>query len=270
MGTKYTRDLFLKEVEVDKYEGKAIRAMEEYSKLKIDFDLQKEELKKLEASVKHMELCKTPAEWSLLEDEKRKGKEIIKQYQHDLEAEKDNTAAWKRKSHDSKIRLTESHDAYSALEIQLNQSRAQYVQLETRVREQEAMIHEYQTQDEYIELQASQNRIETLEKEVKDLWAMVQACQISIRVLEDIKGGGNDYWFTRLRDAAHRFQEQDKINEKIMNLAQDVAQHVTTLAREAKILRPHVVSNEMKSSLDFLFDQIEELGVRVRPYLPKD
>ncbi|KAK8702207.1 hypothetical protein V6N13_020574 [Hibiscus sabdariffa] len=91
-----------------------------------------------------------------------------------------------------------------------------------------------------------------------------------VRVLEDVKKGGNDYWFTRLRNAAHRFQEQDKINEKIMNLAQDVAQHVTAIAHEARILCPYVVSNEMKSSLELLFGQTEDLGARVRPYLPKD
>ncbi|KAK8674972.1 hypothetical protein V6N13_033046 [Hibiscus sabdariffa] len=135
MGEKHIRDLFLKKVEVDEYEGKAVRAMEKYSTLKIDFDLQKEELRRLEAAVKHMELRKTPAEWRqeiqqakdrqkhlaklkiekekktnhrLIKDEKKKGKEIIQQYQHALEAEKDNTAAWKRKSHDSKIRLIES------------------------------------------------------------------------------------------------------------------------------------------------------------------
>ncbi|KAL4312407.1 hypothetical protein GQ457_01G019400 [Hibiscus cannabinus] len=136
-----------------------------------------------------------------------------------LKAEKDNTTAWKRKAHDSKICLTESQRAYNALEIQLNQSHAQYSQLEARVKEQEEMIREYQARDEYAELQASQNKIEKLEKEVKDLWALVQTCQINIQVLEDIKQGGNDYWFTRLRDAAHQFQEQDKINEKIMNLA---------------------------------------------------
>ncbi|KAL4361815.1 hypothetical protein GQ457_04G031850 [Hibiscus cannabinus] len=173
----------------------------------------------------------------LLEDEKKKRKEIIEQYQHALEAERDNTAAWKRKSHDSKIRLTESQNAYNTLEAQLNQSRDQYAQLEARV---------------------------------KDLWALVQTCQISIQVLEDIKQGGNDYWFTRLRNAAHRFQEQDKINEKIMNLAQDVAEHVTAIAREARVLRPHVVSREMKSSLEMLFDQINDLGSRVKPYLPRN
>ncbi|KAL4385709.1 hypothetical protein GQ457_15G017600 [Hibiscus cannabinus] len=108
------------------------------------------------------------------------------------------------------------------------------------------------------------------EFKVKDLWALVQICQISIQVLEDIKRGGNDYCFTRLRDAAHRFHEQDKINEKIMNLAQDVAEHETALAREARILRPHLVSNEMKSRLELLFDRIKDLGIRVRPYLPKD
>ncbi|KAK8674973.1 hypothetical protein V6N13_033047 [Hibiscus sabdariffa] len=132
------------------------------------------------------------------------------------------------------------------------------------------MIREYQTRDEYAELQASQNKIETLEKEVKDLWALVQTCQISIQVLEDIKAGGNDYWFTRLRDTARRFQEQDKANEKIVNLAQDVAEHVTAIAREARILRPHVVSKEMKSSLEMLFDQINDLGIRVKPYLPRN
>ncbi|KAL4325166.1 hypothetical protein GQ457_11G027350 [Hibiscus cannabinus] len=131
------------------------------------------------------------------------GKQTIEQYQQALNAEKDNTAAWKWKSHDSKIRLTKSHNAYNALEIQLNQCRAHYVQLEARVKVQEDMIREYQTRDEYTELQAGRNKIETLEKEVKDLWAMVQTCQISIQVLEDIKKGGNDYWFTRLRDAAH-------------------------------------------------------------------
>ncbi|KAK8999935.1 hypothetical protein V6N11_082073 [Hibiscus sabdariffa] len=297
MGEKHTRDLFLKKVEVDEYEGKAVRAMEKYSALKIDFDLQKEELRKLEASVKHMELGKTPADWrreiqqakdrqkslaekriekekkrshSLVKEEKEKGKEIIKQYQHALEAEKDNTATWKRKSHDSKIRLIESQSAYNALEVQFNQSRDQYTKLEARVREQEAMIREYQTRDEYTELQASQNKIETLEKEVKDLWALVQTCQTSIQVLEDIKAGGNDYWFTCLQDAARRFQEQNKTNEKIMNLAQDVAEHVTAIAREARILRLHVVSNGMKSSLEMMFDQIDDLGTRVRPYLPKD
>ncbi|KAK9029881.1 hypothetical protein V6N11_031323 [Hibiscus sabdariffa] len=47
-----------------------------------------------------------------------------------------------------------------------------------------------------------------------------------------------------------------------MNLAQDVAEHVTAIAREARILRPHVVSKEMKSSLEMLFDQINDLGIR--------
>ncbi|KAK8612719.1 hypothetical protein V6N13_092830 [Hibiscus sabdariffa] len=119
-------------------------------------------------------------------------------------------------------------------------------------------------------LGSGQDRIEILEKVVEDLEALVQTCQTNIQVLEDIKEGGNDYWFTRLRDAAHRFQEQDKINEKIMNLAQDVAKHVAALAREARVLRPHMVSIEMKSSLELLFDQIEDLGTRVRPYLPKN
>ncbi|KAK8555685.1 hypothetical protein V6N13_025808 [Hibiscus sabdariffa] len=140
MGAKHTRDLFLKKVEVDEYEGKAIRAMEEYSKLKIDFDLQKEELRKLEVG----SLCQTHGTSqdpyrmearNSTEEEKRKGKEIIKQYQHVLEAEKDNTAAWKRKPHDCKIRLIESQGAYDALETQINQSHAQYDQLEARVRE---------------------------------------------------------------------------------------------------------------------------------------
>ncbi|KAL4279410.1 hypothetical protein GQ457_03G021910 [Hibiscus cannabinus] len=103
------------------------------------------------------------------------------------------------------------------------------------------MIREYQTRGEYAELQA-----------------------------KDIKAGGDDYWFTRLRDAARRFQEHDKTNEKIMNLARDVAEHVTTIAREARILRPHEVSKEMKSSLEMLFDQINDLGIRVKPYLPRD
>ncbi|KAL4295334.1 hypothetical protein GQ457_12G014280 [Hibiscus cannabinus] len=138
--------------------------------------------------------------------------------------------------------------------------RAQHVQLEARVREQEDIIREYQTRDEYTELQASQSKVEALEKEVKDLWALVQTCQISVQVLEDAKEGGDDYWFTRLRHAAHRFQEQDKTNEKIMNLAQDVAEHVTTIAQKARILRPHAISREMKSELELLFDQIEDLG----------
>ncbi|KAK8990730.1 hypothetical protein V6N11_028693 [Hibiscus sabdariffa] len=263
MGEKHIRDLFLKKVEVDEYEGKAVRAMEKYSTLKIDFDLQKEELRRLEASVKHMELRKTPAEWrreiqqakdrqkhlaklkiekekkmnhSLVQDEKKKCKEIIKQYQHALEAEKDNTTAWKRKSHDSKLHLIESQSAYNALETQFNHSQGQYAKLEARMKEQEAMIREYQTRDEYAELQASRNKIKTLEKEVKDLWALVQT--------------------------SRRFQEHDKTNEKIMNLAQDVAEHVTAIAREARILRPHVVSKEMKSSLEMMFDQIDDLGTR--------
>ncbi|KAL4351456.1 hypothetical protein GQ457_06G010010 [Hibiscus cannabinus] len=296
MGLQQTRDLFLAKVQVDKFAGEAEQAMKKYSKLKIEYDIQNTDFKKLEASVKHMELRKTPAEWRQeiqqaedrqksraereiekerkrshddLKSEKTKGKETIEQYQQALKAEKDNTAAWKRKSHDSKIRLTESQNAYNALEIQLNQSRAHYLQLETRVREQEDMIREYQTRDEYAELQAGRDKIERLEKEVKDLWELVQTCQISLQVLEDIKKGGNDYWFTRLRNAAHRFQEQDKLNEKIMNLAQDVAEHVTTLAREARILRPHVVSNEMKASLELLFDQIEDLGNRFNSWFVK-
>ncbi|KAK8612013.1 hypothetical protein V6N13_132046 [Hibiscus sabdariffa] len=117
-----------------------------------------------------MELRKTPAEWRQeiqqaedrqksraekeiererkrshddLESEKTKGKKTIEQCQQALKTEKDNTAAWKRKSHDNKIRLTESQNAYNMLKIQLNQSHAQYLQLETRVREQENMIREY-------------------------------------------------------------------------------------------------------------------------------
>ncbi|KAL4376932.1 hypothetical protein GQ457_02G030970 [Hibiscus cannabinus] len=71
----------------------------------------------------------------------KKGKQIIEQYQKTLETEKDNTTAWKRKSQDNKIRLTESQNAYNELEVQLNQSRAQHIQLEARVREQEDVIH---------------------------------------------------------------------------------------------------------------------------------
>ncbi|KAL4362504.1 hypothetical protein GQ457_04G022400 [Hibiscus cannabinus] len=191
-----------------------------------------------------------------LKSEKAKGNETIEQYQQALKAEKGNTTAWKWKSHDSKIHLTESQNAYNALEIQLNQCRAQYLQLETRVREQEDMICEYQTRDEYAELQAGRDKIERLEKEVKDLWELVQTCQISLQVLEDIKKGGNDYWFTRLRNAAHRFQEQDKLNEKIMNLAQDVAEHVTTLnaatlggidARELSLVSDLVIPPKFKA-----------------------
>ncbi|KAL4368585.1 hypothetical protein GQ457_05G023290 [Hibiscus cannabinus] len=96
------------------------------------------------------------------------------------------------------------------LEGQLSQSRAQYIQLEARIREQEDMILEYQTRDEYTELQPSRNKIETLEKE-----------------------------------------EKDKINEKIMNLAYDVAEHVTALAREARILRPHFDSRFTKISYPY-------------------
>ncbi|KAK8683069.1 hypothetical protein V6N13_039137 [Hibiscus sabdariffa] len=285
MNAKYTRDLFLAKVQVDKFTGEAEQATKKYSKMKIEYDIQNSDFKKLEAAVKHMELRKTPAQWrqeiqqaedrqkelakqeiernqDLVRFEKEKGKETVEQYHQALKVEKDNTAAWKRKAHDSKIRLIESQRAYDALEVQLNQSRAQYSQLEARVREQEEMIREFQARDEYAELQASQSKIEKLEKEVKDLWALVQTCQISIQVLEDIKQGGNDYWFTRLRDAVHQFQEQDKINEKIMNLAQDVEEHVTMLAREARVLRPHVVSNEMKASLELLFDQIKDLGIR--------
>ncbi|KAL4278757.1 hypothetical protein GQ457_03G028250 [Hibiscus cannabinus] len=296
MGVRHKRDLYMAKLEVDKFTGEAEQAVKKYSDLKIKYNIQNNDFKKLEASVKHMELRKTPAEWRQeiqqaedrqksraereiekerkrshddLKSEKTKGKETIEQYQLALKAEKDNTAAWKRKSHDSKIRLIESQNAYNALEVQLNQGRAQYVQLEARVKEQEDMIREYQTRDEYAELQAGQDKIERLEREVKDLWELVQTCQISLQVLEDIKKGGNDYWFTRLRNAAHRFQEQDKINEKIMHLAQDVAEHVTTLAREARILRPHVVSTEMKSSLELMFDQIEDLGTRFNSWFVK-
>ncbi|KAK8696182.1 hypothetical protein V6N13_001319 [Hibiscus sabdariffa] len=186
MSVKHARELFLAKVEADKCAGEAEQAMKKYSKLKIKYDIQNSDFKRLEASVKHMELRKTPAEWrqeiqqaedwqknlakraiekerrrnhDLLESEKAKDKQTIEQYQQALKAEKDNTAAWKRKAHDSKIRLTESQKAYNALEIQLNQSRAQYSQLEVRVREQEEMIREYQARDEYAELQASQNKI---------------------------------------------------------------------------------------------------------------
>ncbi|KAL4339792.1 hypothetical protein GQ457_08G012970 [Hibiscus cannabinus] len=131
---------------------------------------------------------------------------------------------------------------------EINQSQDQYAKLGARVKEEEAMIREHQTRGEYAELQASQNKTETLEKEA----------------------GGDDYWFTRLRDAVRRFQENDKTNEKIMNLARDVAEHVTAIAREARILPPQVVSREMKSSLEMLFDQINDLGIRVKPFLPRD
>ncbi|KAL4342258.1 hypothetical protein GQ457_08G025480 [Hibiscus cannabinus] len=253
MGEKHIRDLFLKKVEVDEYEGKAVRAMEKYSTLKNDFDLQKEELRRLEASIKHMELRKTPAEWRReIQQAKDRQKHLAK-----LKIEKE-----KKMNHN----LVQDENK----KAQFNQSQDHYAKLEARMKEQEAMIREFQTRDEYAELQASQNKIETLEKEVKDIWALVQTCQISVHVLEDIKVGGNDYWFTRLRDVARRFQEQDKTNEKIMNLARDVAEHVTAIAREARILRPHVVSKEMKSSLEMLFDQINDLGIRVKPYLPRN
>ncbi|KAL4348009.1 hypothetical protein GQ457_17G008490 [Hibiscus cannabinus] len=141
--------------------------------------------------------------------------------------------------HFQNVGICENRDVRYWSEI--NQSRDQYAQLEARVKEQEAMICEYQTRGEYAELKA-----------------------------KDIKAGGDDYWFTRLRDAARRFQEHDKTNEKIMNLARDVAEHVTTIAREAMILLPRVVSREMKSSLEMLFDQIDDLGIRVKPYLSRN
>ncbi|KAL4281781.1 hypothetical protein GQ457_03G020990 [Hibiscus cannabinus] len=183
MNVKHTRDLFLAKVEVDKHAG------EDRQMSRAEQEIEKERKRNHD----------------LMESEKKKkGKQTIEQYQQALKAEKDNAATWKQKSHDSKIRLTESQKAYNALEIQLKQIRAQYIQLEAR------------------------DKIE------------------NIQVLEDIKQGGNDYWFTHLRDAAHRFQEQDKINEKIMNLAQDVAEHVTALAREARILHPHFDSRFTK------------------------
>ncbi|KAK8559958.1 hypothetical protein V6N12_012769 [Hibiscus sabdariffa] len=228
MGLQQSRDLFLAKQEVDKFAGEAEHATKKYSKLKIEYDIQNADFKKLEASVKHMELRKTPAEWR---QEIRQAEERQKSLnKRELEDERENSR-----------RLVENEKRKGK-----------------------------QTRDEYTELQAGRDKIERLEKEVKDLWELVQTCQINIQVLEDIKKGGNDYWFTHLRDAAHRFQEQDKINEKIMNLAQDVAEHVTALAREARILRPHVVSNEMKSSLELLFDQIKDLGIRVRSFLPKN
>ncbi|KAK8623537.1 hypothetical protein V6N13_118420 [Hibiscus sabdariffa] len=149
MNTKHTRDLFLAKVQVDKFAGEAEQATKKHSKMKVEYDIQNSDFKKLEVVVKHMELHKTPAQWRqeiqqaddrqkglgeqeiekerkrnhyLMESEKAKGKQIIEQYQQALKAEKDNTAAWKRKAHDNKIRLTESQRAYNALEIQLNQS----------------------------------------------------------------------------------------------------------------------------------------------------
>ncbi|KAL4342556.1 hypothetical protein GQ457_08G023830 [Hibiscus cannabinus] len=196
---QHERDLYLAKVEVDKFAGEVEQAMKKILEAEnLAEDRQRnwdeQEIEKEKERRRY-----------LVESEKTKVKQIIEQYQQALEAEKDNVVAWKQKSHDSKIRLTESQSAYNSLKIHLNQSHAQYIQLEARVREQEDMISEYQTRYEYTELQASWNKIETLEKEVKDLWALVQTCQISIHVLEDIKKEGNDYWFTRLRDAAHRF-----------------------------------------------------------------
>ncbi|KAK8694473.1 hypothetical protein V6N13_072024 [Hibiscus sabdariffa] len=141
---QHERDLYLARIEVDKFAREAEQAMKKYSKLKIEYNIHNAEFKKLEASVKHIELRKTPAEWrqeiqqaedrqkswaereiekerkrnhELMESEKEKGKQTIEQNQQALKAEKDNTAAWKRKSHDNKIRLTESQNAYNALEI---------------------------------------------------------------------------------------------------------------------------------------------------------
>ncbi|KAK8683845.1 hypothetical protein V6N13_039891 [Hibiscus sabdariffa] len=252
MGLQQTRDLFLAKVQVEKFAGEVEHATKEYLKLKTEYDIQNNDFKKLEASVKHMELRKTPAEWR---------QEI--QQAEDRQKNRAEREIQKQKEKNRNLMRSEK-------KVQLNQSRAQHIQLEARVQEQEDIIREYQTRDEYTELQASRSKVEALEKEVKDLWALVQTCQISIQVLEDAKKGGNDYWFTRLRDEAHRFQEQDKTNEKIMNLAQDVAEHVTTIARKARILRPHAISREMKSELELLFDQIEDLGIRVKPYLPRE
>ncbi|KAK8635678.1 hypothetical protein V6N13_004403 [Hibiscus sabdariffa] len=122
MSAKHARDLFLAKVEADKSAGEAEQAMKKYSKMKIEYDIQNSDFKRLEASVKHMELRKTPAEWrqeiqqaedrqknlakraiekerrrnhDLLESKKTKGKQTIEQYQQALKAEKDNTAAWK-------------------------------------------------------------------------------------------------------------------------------------------------------------------------------
>ncbi|KAK8702206.1 hypothetical protein V6N13_020573 [Hibiscus sabdariffa] len=63
MEVRYERDLFLAKIDVDKAEGAALHAREEYSKLKTEYDIQNNDFKKLEASVKHMELRKTPTEW---------------------------------------------------------------------------------------------------------------------------------------------------------------------------------------------------------------
>ncbi|KAK8590889.1 hypothetical protein V6N13_030962 [Hibiscus sabdariffa] len=60
---RHERDLYMAKVEVDKFAGEAEHAIKKYSDLKIKYNIQNNDFKKLEASVKHMELRKTPAEW---------------------------------------------------------------------------------------------------------------------------------------------------------------------------------------------------------------
>ncbi|KAK8612718.1 hypothetical protein V6N13_092829 [Hibiscus sabdariffa] len=108
MSVKHTRDLFLSKVEVDMFAGEAEQAMKKYLKMKIEYDIQNSDFKKLEAVVKHIELRKTPAQWrqeiqkaedrqkdlaereiekerkrnhDLIESEKEKGKQTIERYQ---------------------------------------------------------------------------------------------------------------------------------------------------------------------------------------------
>ncbi|KAK8672413.1 hypothetical protein V6N13_110785 [Hibiscus sabdariffa] len=130
MNVKHSRHIFLAKLQVHKFAGEAEQATKKYSKMKIEYDIQNSDFKKLEAAVKHMELRKIPAQWrqeiqqaedrqkglaeqeiekerkrnqDLMESEKAKGKQTVEQYHQALKAEKDNTVAWKRKARDSKI-----------------------------------------------------------------------------------------------------------------------------------------------------------------------
>ncbi|KAL4382895.1 hypothetical protein GQ457_15G021120 [Hibiscus cannabinus] len=93
---------------------------------------------------------------------------------------------------------------------------------------------------EFLNESINKSENEALKKQVEALGEMVQECKIKITFLEDANEEGNDYWFTRLRNNAMKFQKQDEWNKMIVSQVQGVAQHVVMLAKEAVALRPYI------------------------------
>ncbi|KAL4362152.1 hypothetical protein GQ457_04G014110 [Hibiscus cannabinus] len=164
----------------------------------------------------------------------------------------ESVTAWKRKAHDCKVRSYELQCLFDATSEKLTQSQAHVAELQTKVTALSHSLQMLRNQNTHLELQDSQNENEVLKKQVETLEEMVQECKIKITILEDANEGGDDYWFTRLRNNTARFREQDAWNERIVTQAREVARYVAI--------------REVGPRLMWLIEEVKELGARAEAY----